>query len=183
MQKMTEICQKYDKSPISIAEQITLLKKRGLIIDDPRLLEFYLGKISYYHLSIYFKHFQKADDFFHEGVTFEKVLKVYFFDSELRLLLLGLLEKVETAFKSGLINELAIATNNSHCHIDRKIFQEDAEYAEMMAIFKEEVDNSKDISISHYKEKYGEPPFPPIWIMIEALSFGLSAKFCRALAL
>jgi abortive infection bacteriophage resistance protein len=178
---MTDSPQKYNKPPLSIAEQIALLKQRGLIVEDTRLLESHLRNISYFHLSIYFKHFQKEDDVFRDGVTFEQVLKVYFFDNELRLLLLGLLERIEISFKSRMINELAIATKNSHCHIDPNIFHGDGEYAEMMALFAEEIKNSKEISIAHYKEKYSEPVFPPIWVTAEALSFGQCIKFCKAL--
>jgi len=71
----------YNKSPKTIEEQIELLKERGLIVKDEEKLKRYLKNISYYHFSIYFKHFQK-DNIFIEGTTFENVLNIYVFDQK-----------------------------------------------------------------------------------------------------
>jgi abortive infection bacteriophage resistance protein len=104
---------KYNKPPLPINEQIDLLKSRGLVVADDGKLEYYLKNISYYHLSIYFKHFQK-DDIFYKGTNFEDVLRIYIFDNKLRLLLLELLERIEKSFKCRMAYELSIVKNNSH---------------------------------------------------------------------
>ena len=52
----------YNKTPLSFADQIALLKKRGLIINnEPKALS-YLQEINYYRLSAYFLPYQSAKD-------------------------------------------------------------------------------------------------------------------------
>lgn len=41
----------FDKKPLSITEQISLLKQRGLVIEDEEKAAMYLANISYYRLS------------------------------------------------------------------------------------------------------------------------------------
>lgn len=43
----------YEKTPISIKEQVEKLKSRGLVIDDEELAAKYLSNISYYRLRAY----------------------------------------------------------------------------------------------------------------------------------
>ena len=44
---------RYNKQPLTIAEQIELLKNRGLQVDNPQKAAHYLQHISYYRLSAY----------------------------------------------------------------------------------------------------------------------------------
>jgi len=53
----TETKQKYNKKPLTIDEQVSLLENRGLIIENKEELKYYLKNLSYYHLSVYFKHY------------------------------------------------------------------------------------------------------------------------------
>ena len=76
----------YKKLPKTINEQIELLKERGLIIEVEAKLKRYLTNISYYHFSIYFKHFQK-NDIFIEKTSFEnsKTPAFFIFPSRIKL--------------------------------------------------------------------------------------------------
>ena len=176
-----EFAKPYNKPPLTIDQQVTLLQKRGLVVDanDSRL-QYYLKNVSYYHLSIYFKFFQR-DDVFQEGTTFDDVLRIYTFDNKLRLLLLEILERVEKAFKSRVAYHLSNAKKDSHCHIKRELFVDDAGFSEIQEIFGKFYADSKEISIDHYRSKYTEPTLPPIWTMVEILSFGQVVKFVKAL--
>ena len=119
----------YIKKPKTIEEQIELLRLRGLIIDDENKLKKYLSHISYYHLSAYFKSFQKLPtDNFKDNVIFEDILNIYVFDKKLRLLLLDILEIVEKSFKCKLIAKIAIASGNSHWILDVSLFQDQEKY-------------------------------------------------------
>jgi abortive infection bacteriophage resistance protein len=171
---------KYEKPPKSIAEQIELLKSRGLVIDDEERLAYYLTNISYYHWSIYFKHFQKNDEFI-PGTNFEDVLNVYVFDNRLRLLILEVLERVEKSFKCRMAYELSVATNDSHCYLDSELYIDQASCDEVKTMIASEVSKSSEISIKHYLNKYNEPELPPIWSIVEILSFGQCLKICSRL--
>lgn len=171
---------KYEKPPKTITEQIELLKSRGLIIDNEEIMKYFLTNVSYYHWSIYFKHFQK-DDVFYNGTNFEDILKIYVFDNKLRLLLLGLLERVEKSFKCRMAYELSIGTNNSHCYLDVDLFLDQGAYEEVLKTITDEVEKSREISIDHYKDKYDTPALPPIWVIVEILSFGQCGKMSSKL--
>jgi abortive infection bacteriophage resistance protein len=173
---------KYEKKPITIEQQIELLESRGLIIEDESRLGDYLKDISYYHLSAYFKFYQKDDDNFLSNTSFDDVLRIYLFDNKLRPLLLGLLERIEQSFKCRMAYELSILKNDAYWFEDEAIFSSKDEHAEILKILKEEVEKSKDeLSVKHYFEKYGEPSLPPIWILTEILSFGECVKIYRKL--
>lgn len=173
---------KYEKPPTTIEQQIELLKSRGLIIDDEKRLGDYLKDISYYHLSSYFKFYQKDDNRFLDNTSFDDVLRIYLFDNKLRSLLLGLLERIEQSFKCRLAYELSILKNNSHWFLNEEIFSDKKAHIEIMRILEEEVEKSKEeLCIKHYFEKYSEPALPPIWTLIEILSFGECVKISRKL--
>lgn len=42
----------YDKPPLSLTQQVALLKQRGLLIENTRKAENYLRDIGYYHFPI-----------------------------------------------------------------------------------------------------------------------------------
>ncbi len=172
--------QKYNKAPLTIAEQIKLLKSRGLIVDDESRLEYYLRNISYYHLSIYFKHFQKGDVFV-ANTNFKDVLKIYIFDNKLRFLLLELLERLEKSFKCRMAYELSVESGNPHCHLDESIFINNGVYVEALGIITGEVRKSREASVLHYKEVYSDPILPPIWMVVEVLSFGQCVKISKSM--
>lgn len=161
----------YNKPPKNIKEQIKLLRDRNLIINDEEKLSKYLFNISYYHFSIYFKHFQKNDHFI-EGTTFEDVLNIYVFDQKLRLLLADVLERVEKSFKCRVIYEMAIKHNDSHWIANEKYFDDKENYYRRTMEILDNLKNSKELCIKHYYKKYSSPEYPPTWTIIESLTFG-----------
>ena len=177
---MNEVKLKYSKPPLTLDEQIILLKTRGLIVENDNELKYYLKNISYYHLSIYFKHFQDADKFYN-GVSFNDILRIYKFDNKLRFLLLELLERIEKSFKCRMAYELSIECGTGHWYLNKSFFVDVNRHSEILKIISDEVAKSGEISISHYKETYSEPPLPPIWNIIEILSFGQCVKICKSL--
>jgi abortive infection bacteriophage resistance protein len=171
----------YQKPPLSVDDQISLLIERGLIVGDNKAeIVYYLTNVSYYHLSIYFKFFQR-DDIFIKGTTFEEVLRIYTFDNKLRFLLLELLERIEKSFKSRVARNLSLATHDSHFHTSMEHYINETRYNELQLIFETVYGNSNEISIDHYRSKYTEPTLPPIWTTVEILTFGQVVKFSKAL--
>ncbi|MFC1644793.1 Abi family protein [Patescibacteria group bacterium] len=164
---------KYEKPPKTIDEQIEILKKRGLIVNDEDEMRRYLKNISYYHLSIYFKHFQK-DNFFIKGVEFDDVLNIYIFDQKLRLLLLDVLERIEKSFKCRLAYEMSVSSGDSCWIADSCYFKNKVKHDNRIVGLLEKLRDSKETYIKHFYEKYSSPEYPPIWMIIEALTFGQS---------
>ena len=78
----------------TIAEQIALLKSRGMLMNDEQTAAFYLGHISYFRLKGYWWDMQ-TDQIQHIYVPnsyFEDVIARYNFDRQLRLILFDAIE-------------------------------------------------------------------------------------------
>jgi abortive infection bacteriophage resistance protein len=89
-----------------INKKIRLLEDKGLIINDLNKIEIFLNNINYYQLREYFYFFEENNKNFKKNVNFEDVLNIYFFDRELRLLFLDLIERIEKSFKAQVFNYL-----------------------------------------------------------------------------
>jgi abortive infection bacteriophage resistance protein len=77
--------------------------------------------------------------------------------------------------------ELSVGSDNSHWHLDEELFINKQTHVEILEMISEECDKSREISIVHYKATYTEPTIPPIWMLIEILSFGQCVKICKSL--
>ena len=100
-----------NKSAYTIADQIALLKQRGMIFKDEAQACNRLQNISYYRLKDYWWDMQSDTTLhlFHPGACFEDVLDRYDFDRKLRLILFGGIERIEIAVRTSLIYHLSIA--------------------------------------------------------------------------
>ena len=83
----------------TIDEQITLLRSRGLIIEDVEGAREFLLNNNYYRISGYSLTLRKNDTFF-RNVTFQNIIDIYNFDHELRHVLLKYIEIFEVRIKS-----------------------------------------------------------------------------------
>lgn len=70
---------KFTKSPLTIEQQICLLKDRGMAIEDEALAAHYLKHINYYRLCAYWLPFEQdhANHHFRDGTSFQAVLNLY----------------------------------------------------------------------------------------------------------
>lgn len=87
------------KSFMSIDEQISLLKSRGLIIEDDVVAKDFLLKNNYYRISGYSLTLRKQNKFY-QHATLKNIMDIYNFDYQLRHLLLQYLEIIEVSIKS-----------------------------------------------------------------------------------
>ena len=98
--------QPYSKPPLSVSDQIELLKTRGLQIPDENRANRYLQNISYYHLSGYMYPFltDKKQHQYKPGSRFDDIVNLYLFDRELRILIFSTIEKIEIAIRAQISN-------------------------------------------------------------------------------
>lgn len=116
---------KYSKAPLSISDQITRLKERGLIFHDEQKAANYLSNISYYRLRAYTYPFQDNSDPNHpfiKGVSFEDIINLYIFDRRLRILVFNAIEKIEIALRTKIINIFSLK-NGSHWHENLALYR------------------------------------------------------------
>lgn len=167
----------YEKPPLSIDEQITLLRSRGLIIDDPDLAKHYLNYISYYRLSGYTITFEKfyngkRSHIFKEGTSFENIIELYNFDRLLRNLVMDAIERIEVAIRTQICLILATTYNDSHWQLNFDLFKNIDIHKLFLKKCIEEQRRSREIFANHYKHKYDEPEMLPAWMLSELLPLG-----------
>lgn len=162
----------YPKNLISFADQITLLKQRGLSFGDESKALHLLQNISYYRLSGYWYPLlaDKQNHIFKPGSTFEAAYSIYKFDSELRKLISAELEKIEVAVRTQ-IAYLLSSQYNGYWFTDASLFNNPARHAQMVDKIDVEYQRSDEEFVTAFKAKYSNH-FPPSWMILEITSFG-----------
>ena len=167
----------YTKSPLTFEQQLQQLKDRGLIIYDDDLALFHLRTISYYRLSTYWHIFREIEqdgsfsDDFKEGSQFNEVMKLYEFDSRLRLLVMDAIERIEV-YARTLFTYHVGHRYGTFGHTRATTFHPKFDHAPWLEKLEEDTARSKDVFISHYKSKYAGFPTLPIWMVTEVMSLG-----------
>lgn len=169
---------KYTKLPLTIPQQIELLKKRGLKFDNEANASHYLSNISYYRLRAYTYPFQdnlNSNHLFIKQISFNDIINLYVFDRQLRLLLFNAIEKIEIALRTQIIYQYSI-NYGGFWHLNSTLFNNCEYFAEQKAALQKEINRSNEIFIKHYKNTYTNPIDPPSWMSLEVSSMGLLSK-------
>lgn len=96
----------YPKQLISFADQIALLKDRGMVVEDENKALHILQNVGYYRLCGYWYPLlkDKENHVFKPGATFDTAFAIYKFDSKL---IITELEKIEVAVKTKIVSILS----------------------------------------------------------------------------
>ncbi|MDR3184017.1 MAG: Abi family protein [Prevotellaceae bacterium] len=154
---------------------IPLLKSRGLSIPDQQKAVSYLTSISYYRLSAYcypLLNDPKSAHTYKDGATFDMVINMYRFDRKLRLLLFNEIEKIEVAIRSAMSNWITDELNDVFWMTNAGYFYNQSTFAKTLALIQSEIEKTKEEFIIHFHNKYINP-YPPVWMIVEIISFGL----------
>ncbi|KYG71466.1 CAAX protease [Roseivirga ehrenbergii] len=168
----------YDKSPITIEEQISKLQNRGMIFNDVSLAHRALSHISYYRMVGYWwpMYEDKENHIFKPNTVFEDVVALYNFDHELRILLFDMIEKIEISLRTKLIYHLSHEFDPWWFQ-NTDLFQDSLSLIKTLSSIQEEVERSKDTFIKEHNRKYKDDKrFPPAWKTLEMTSFGSLSK-------
>ena len=176
---------RFVKPALSIADQITLLERRQMVIVDRASASHYLQHLSYYRLRAYWMSFEipsptPGDHLFRPGTTFDSVIELYAFDRNFRLLVLSGIERIEVSFRGVWAHHIAM-NYGPHGYLDHNIYSSYATYLKQAANFLREVEQSKETFIKHYKSTYNDPDLPPIWAAAELMSLGSLSKWIQLL--
>jgi abortive infection bacteriophage resistance protein len=167
--------QPFTKPPLSVLEQIELLKSRGMVIPDEARAEHYLNTISYYRLSGYMYPFlaDKKLHLYKKDVTFDDILNLYRFDRELRQLIFTTIEKIEIALRTQIINHFSKYFNDPFWYTNTTYFTDMKKHTDLLKGIFDNINRSRsnDVFIKHFYNSYNDP-YPPVWITFETLSMG-----------
>ncbi|MCL1888156.1 MAG: Abi family protein [Kiritimatiellaeota bacterium] len=168
----------YDKPHLSFDEQVNLLQKRGLVVNDFTQAQMVLASTNYYRFTGYAIPFMDHREKFKAGVVFEDVVKAMRFDAQLRDLLAMALESIEIDFRTFFAYEHSrcngpMGYKNPNCFVDL------AQHQKLLEKVDEAMARSRDEKcVLHLTRKYGEIP---VWAMVEVVSFGTLARMYKNL--
>jgi abortive infection bacteriophage resistance protein len=96
------------KRPTTFAEQVALLKKRGLTIEHESRAVMILSRINYYRLSAYLLPFKIDEENYRSGTKLENIVKLYEFDSRLRNIIMSAIEPIEVTIETVIAVQLLV---------------------------------------------------------------------------
>ncbi|MDQ1005227.1 abortive infection bacteriophage resistance protein [Neobacillus niacini] len=170
------------KPPKTYKEQVELYKNRNLYIENSEYAEKILQRINYYRLSAYGLTLKDPinKNQYISSSSFNKMLSLYEFDRRLRLLLLGVLETIEIAFRTHISYEIAhkfgpLGYKDKENFINEKFHKESLDELEILI----KKSRKGELFIEHHYKKY--EGIIPIWAVIEVTSFGFLSKIYRNL--
>ncbi|MGY4767676.1 Abi family protein [Kribbella sp. CWNU-51] len=173
----------YTKPHLAFADQVGLLKSRGLIIDDEAEAEHLLSVIGYYRLSGYWYSYRRrldganrADEFV-EGTTFRQIVQLYDADRRLKLHVLDALERIEIGVR--VMIGFTLGRRGAYAHLDGRNL--DGRFTQpgggrpstydrwLHKVLTAQGRSSEDF-VLHFQHKYDGRL--PVWVMTEILDFG-----------
>jgi abortive infection bacteriophage resistance protein len=175
----------YQHPPTTIDQQIQFLQSRG-IVGDEELIRRWLKTVGYYRLSAYWLPLElpRADGEtrskrFPPDTNFADIVDIYIFDRQLRLLIMEAIDRFEIAVRARWTNLFSLA-HGSHAHMNHNNFQDGFEYAKMFSKISNTVEQSSEVFIEHYRDKYNSPYLPPLWQVTELMTLGEISKWVKA---
>ena len=170
-----------NKPAYTIANQITLLKQRGMSFRNEATAPHFLQNISYYRLKGYWWDMQ-ADPKLHTfkpDTCFEDILDRYNFDRHLRLILFDAIERIEVSLRSKMIYHLSISYG-SLWYLNVSLFDNVGHHQGLLAELKKEFDRSQEIFIKDQRNRYPNQD-ADAWKIMEVASMSTLSKFYKNL--
>jgi len=162
----------YTKPHYTYDQQLNALVKKGMVIDitESQALH-YLSHCNYYRLSGYWYDYKVNNtEAFKPDTHFSKIIQLYQFDKELRILLLDAIEQIEVSVRTKMAYHLG-EVYGAHGLLKKEIFHNEGAYQKTLTKLKKESLDSHEVFIQHFLAKYQEP-LPPIWAAVELMSMG-----------
>lgn len=174
------------KKALKIDDQISLLKKRGVIFDDEEKAKEILLDIGYYRMGFYSFPFEKTfpakenrTHEFKEGTTFKSIYDLYLFDSKLRRTLLNALDRIEVNLRSTIIYIVSNHYVESPTWFaDRSKMQAGFVNSFRKTVYENLLDNPV---IKRHHEKYINDKYAPAWKTMEFLTLGNLTSLYQAI--
>lgn len=170
----------FTKPALTIDGQIAHLRGHGLIVESEDFARFWLSNVSYYRLSAYWLYFERPKNEggprFRIGTRFEDVTNLYDFDRNLRRMVMRGTEHVEVALRGSWAYQLAHC-GGSHSYLNVDIYRNRDALRASLKKLTNAVNASSETYIKHYRDNYGDPALPPVWMVAEMMSFGQLSRW------
>lgn len=171
------------KTPLSFDAQIDrLVSVHALAVEDRQAAADILSRVNYYRLSAYGIGLKQPDNAekYIPGVSIQTLYDLYCFDSQLRSILIPVIEAIEIDLRTKIAYRLAMAYG-ADGYYDAAHFQartdRDGNSIHTMTLnkFAKEVTYHEKLPcVIHHNEVYGGRF--PIWVAVELFTFGMLAS-------
>ena len=166
------------KYATTIEEQIQKLKDRGLIISDEEKAKEVLLDIGYYRFGSYLFPYEltypSKKDRTHKlknPTHFEDALDLYYFDSDLRMLLLRYITRIEINLRTYITYYVSNQYKKNPCwFVDDSVMEDGFINSFDTEIYTDKF--KKHPVIADHHKKYPEDTYAPAWKTIEHMTFG-----------
>ncbi|WP_173275792.1 Abi family protein [Paenibacillus sp. NEAU-GSW1] len=156
------------KLPATFEEQLHILKRRGLVVEDDDFAIRALQRINYYRLSAYGLSL-KNEDQYRPGTTFSQIYSLYEFDHRFRYIIMEMTEQVEIAFRTHISYHIAHAYGPVG-HYESVNFEKAAFHAAFLAELDKEIKRSQEIFV-HIAKSYYQLPAVYLESWLKCLSY------------
>jgi len=136
-----------------------------------------LEVLSYYRLSAYLYPLLEANKethLFKQGAKIEQAFEMYYFDRELRLLLLSDIEKIEVALRARMTYTMA-HKYDAYWYTYPGLFENKAKHLATLAIITKDVEKSNEVFVKNFQAKYVNFHLPS-WMALELVTFTCLSK-------
>ncbi len=164
-------------------EQINLLRDRGMLIANVDKAAEILSDIGYYRLGFYWFPFENKDHGnrkhnFKQGTKFESAVDLYYFDHDMRKILLPYIQRVEVNFRTRLIYYISNQYKNDPIWFSNTAFVSKKFVANLNSIYS---DIKKNPIIQKHHKKYPKDIFAPAWKTLEYATLGNITALYKAI--
>lgn len=165
------------KSAKSINEQIAILEGRGFVIEDKNKAREYLLDIGYYRLGFFsfpfetkFPNLDKRDHIVQAGTKIEDVVDLYYFDCDLRHLIMRYLERIEVNVRTYISYVCSIENkNNPHWFADKGVMKNSFVKDFDISVYNK---MKKNPVIMRHHKRYINDKYAPAWKTLEFVTLG-----------
>lgn len=163
------------KQPISYEEQVQYIEKKGFLIEDEEKSLQFLKKANYYRLSAFFLPFKKTNGTYFKNIPFQRVQRIYEFDSRIRALIFWTIEEIEFYLRTQM-SYYSARMYGALGYLKSEHFSERHNQQKYQEKLQECVsENERTLVVKHHNEHY-DGKFP-IWVIIEFFSMGMLSYF------
>ena len=175
------------KQATTLDEQITLLRSRGIIITNEHKAKEVLMDIGYYRLGFYLFPFEKSypklrgrNHDYKEGTKLSDAVTLYYYDFDLRNILMRYINRIEVTFRTYLIYELSNKYRDEPTwFISPQIVNQKFIQSFDNEIYNDNFRNNPVIQRHH--RKYINDKYAPAWKSIEFMTLGNVLKLYQNL--
>lgn len=177
------------KRATTIDEQIELLRSRGMVINDEEKAREVLSDIGYFRLGFYCFPFEKSyprkdnrSHLYKDGSLLSDVVDLYYFDTDLRNILLKYLFRTEVNFRTKLVYIVSGIYKDSPTwfadpSVVKREYARDFDQKIYNTLFKRQA----IIRRHHNDPKHLNDRFAPAWKTIEFMTFGMTIELFNAI--